>query len=154
MASKSPASRKPVSTRAVAGARQATGRRAQPGRAAAAREDAPVAQAPEGLLRASLNPFRLENLLGLTPPAAGRADAPVAGLGFGALDSFGFRKFEDVLDQRVASALRHLGWPEPQALHEMQAELARLRAELEELRRSTRKQPRSKPAQRGGRRPS
>ena len=106
---------------------------------------APAAASPlpstEELLRAGLKAFRLENLLGLGQPQAkaARADAPVPGLGFPSLDSFGFRKFEDVFDQRVAGALQRLGWPGPDDVAALRAEIAQLQAELAQLRKAPRK---------------
>lgn len=101
-------------------------------------QDAP-ASGPEDMLRAGLKAFRLENLLGLAPPPAAPAQSGMGGLGFGGLDTFGFRKFEDVFDQRVATALRHLGWPEPEAMQALRDEVEQLRSELETLRRAQRK---------------
>jgi len=46
------------------------------------------------------------------------------------LDPFGFRKFEDVFDQRVARALQHLALPTAAAFAELQAEVLRLRARV------------------------
>lgn len=67
-----------------------------------------------------------ESLLGVN-----RGDAPdpkpVA-----APDPFGFRKFEDVFDQRVASALQHLGVPSADAFATLRAEVETLRARLDE----------------------
>jgi hypothetical protein len=50
-----------------------------------------------------------------------------------ALDPFGFRKFEDVFDQRVARALENLGVPSAQAFADLQAEVASLRAKIAAL---------------------
>jgi hypothetical protein len=50
-----------------------------------------------------------------------------------ALDPFGFRKFEDVFDQRVARALENLGVPTAQAFADLQAEVAGLRAKIAAL---------------------
>ena len=44
-----------------------------------------------------------------------------------ALDPFGFRKFEDVFDQRVARALQHLELPTSVAFAELRTEVERLR---------------------------
>ena len=120
---------------------------------------APVEPAPaagglpstEELLRAGLKAFRLENLLGLGQQAkAPRAEAPAPGLGFPSLYSFGFRKFEDVFDQRVAGALQRLGWPGPDDVAALRAEIAQLEAELAQLRKAPRK-PAAKTAPRAGR---
>jgi len=50
-----------------------------------------------------------------------------------ALDPFGFRKFEDVFDQRVARALQHLELPTTAAFAELQAEVERLRERVATL---------------------
>lgn len=103
----------------------------------------------EELLRAGLKAFRLENLLGLGQQAkAARAEAPAPGLGFPSLDSFGFRKFEDVFDQRVAGALQRLGWPAADELAALRAEVAALKAELAALRKPPRPRSAPKPAAR------
>ena len=111
-------------------ARAVTGRKA---RAAAAGSPAPAAtpNTPEEMLRAGLKAFRLDRFMGWMPPAA---EKPAHGLAFPGLDGFGFRKFEDVFDQRVAGALKHLGWPDAQAVQAMQAEIVALRAEVDRLR--------------------
>ncbi len=117
---------------------------------------APAAASPlpstEELLRAGLKAFRLENLLGLGQQAkAARAEAPAPGLGFPSLDSFGFRKFEDVFDQRVAGALQRLGWPGPDDVAALRAEIAQLKAEVAQLRRGAAKRAAPKPAARAPR---
>ena len=118
---------------------------------------APVEPAPaagglpstEELLRAGLKAIRLENLLGLGQQAkAPRAEAPAPGLGFPSLDSFGFRKFEDVFDQRVAGALQRLGWPTADDVAALHAEIEQLKAELAELRKVPRRGAAPKPAAR------
>ena len=63
------------------------------------------------------------------PEACGDKPAP-APLGFGALDSFGLRKFEDVFDQRVAAALQRLGLPSAQELQALRDEVQHLRSQL------------------------
>ncbi|HMN21561.1 MAG TPA: poly granule associated family protein [Ottowia sp.] len=149
MARKPPSPAQPARKRAAA-------RKAAPAaasRAKTARGGADVqasARRPEDLLHAGLKAFRLENLLGLVPPPASPPQAGMPGLGFGALDSFGFRKFEDVFDQRVASALRHLGWPEPEAVLALLDEVQQLRSELEALRRAQRKSAPAKSTSRSG----
>jgi hypothetical protein len=74
-----------------------------------------------------------ESLLGLGPRTAEAAEAPSAAAT--TLDPFGFRKFEDVFDQRVARALQNLQVPTAQAFADLTAEVERLRhavATLEE----------------------
>ena len=100
-------------------------------------QDAP-ASGPEDMLRAGLKAFRLENLLGLAPPPAAPAQSGMGGLGFGGLDTFGFRKFEDVFDQRVAAALRRMGWAGPEQFQALQQQVEQLQAELDRLRRARR----------------
>jgi hypothetical protein len=127
--------------------------------AAAARKK-PAATAPkarpaektggaEGLLRAGLKALGnvrddvakrqanvIEGLLGIgqgkLDATAGAAKAPLT-RGFPSLDSFGLRKFEDVFDQRVATALERLGMPSAQEVQALRAEVARLRERLAEL---------------------
>ena len=50
-----------------------------------------------------------------------------------ALDPFGFKKFEDVFDQRVARALQHLGVPTADTVAELKAEVQRLRETVAKL---------------------
>ncbi|TAN10358.1 MAG: poly granule associated family protein [Burkholderiaceae bacterium] len=114
----------------------ATAKRKAPRRSAKAtpRKTAASASTPktaEDMLRAGLKAFRLDRFMGWMPPAT---EKTAHGLAFPGLDSFGFRKFEDVFDQRVAGALQHLGWPDAQAVQAMQAEIAALRAEVDRLR--------------------
>ena len=76
-----------------------------------------------------------ESLLGLGQRDAngGSTDHPVSAP---ALDPFGFKKFEDVFDQRVARTIERLGLPTAQAFAELTAEVERLRAEVARLRSS------------------
>ena len=57
----------------------------------------------------------------------------------GALDPFGFKKFEDVFDQRVLRTLQRLGVPSAEAFAALTAELERLREELAHLKSPGRK---------------
>jgi len=95
----------------------------------------------EGLLRAGLKALGnvgtdvvkrqthvIEGLLGIQKTDAGGA-RPAAG--FPGLDSFGIRKFEDVFDQRVASALQRLGVPGAEELQALRDEVRQLREQLE-----------------------
>lgn len=68
-----------------------------------------------------------ESLLGLRGDDAGSADRKPAGSPATTLDPFGFRKFEDVFDQRVAGALQHLDVPTAQAFADLKAEVEQLR---------------------------
>lgn len=100
-----------------------------------------VAKGAEDLLYSGLKAFKLENLLGLVPPGASRAEGGAASRGFGPLEGFGLRKFEDVFDQRVAAALLRLGWAGPEQFQALQQQVEQLQAELDRLR-----QPRRTPA--------
>jgi hypothetical protein len=122
-------------------------------KAAAPRKAAPAAKktaAPgkaEGLLRAGLKALDnvrndvakrqanvIEGLLGI---GQGKVDA-ITGAGaksaltrgFPSLDSFGIRKFEDVFDQRVATALQRLGMPSAEEVRALHAEVVLLRERL------------------------
>jgi hypothetical protein len=123
----------------------ATPGQSAPARQAAVRKKAAVAapaQDPaERLLRAGLKALgkvrnelvqqhthAIERLLGIQRSDA-RADPPLAPLGLGAMDSFGLRKFEDVFDQRVATALQRLGMPSAQELQALRDEVQQLRAQ-------------------------
>ncbi len=82
-----------------------------------------------------------ESLLGLgqkRDPNVGDANAASTGkpLLAPALDPFGFKKFEDVFDQRVARTLERLGLPSAQAVADLTAEVERLRGEVARLRSS------------------
>jgi hypothetical protein len=78
----------------------------------------------------------IDRLLGIGPGKAdGTAEANrgVLPRGLKALDPFGIRKLEDVFDQRVASAMQHLGMPTAEEFKALQDEVKRLREELEKL---------------------
>ncbi|MGJ7604291.1 phasin family protein [Variovorax sp. LT1R20] len=101
----------------------------------------------EGLLRAGLKALDnvrndvakrqanvIEGLLGI---GQGKVDAAAAKAaltrGFPSLDSFGIRKFEDVFDQRVATALQRLGMPSAEEVQALREEVAQLRERLAQL---------------------
>ncbi|MBT2334191.1 phasin family protein [Variovorax paradoxus] len=101
----------------------------------------------EGLLRAGLKVLGnvrddvakrqanvIEGLLGIGQgkfdPAGAKATIPRA---FPGLDSFGLRKFEDVFDQRVATALQRLGMPSAEEVQALREEVIRLRERLAQL---------------------
>lgn len=102
---------------------------------------APEKQAgAQGLLRAGLKALGnvrddvvkrqtnvIESLLGIGQP---RSDAPARGFG---LESFGIRKFEDVFDQRVATALQRLGMPTAQEIQELREQMRLLLEHLERI---------------------
>jgi hypothetical protein len=72
-----------------------------------------------------------ESILGLSTKAEQQPDAPNPLTA--ALDPFGFRKFEDVFDQRVARSLEHLGVPSGEAFTDLTAEVERLRVRIAQL---------------------
>ena len=72
-----------------------------------------------------------ESLLGLGQRReAEKAASPIAAT---TLDPFGFKKFEDVFDQRVARAMEHIGVPTAEAFAELKAEVERLRETVARL---------------------
>jgi hypothetical protein len=76
-----------------------------------------------------------ESLLGF---GAGRSKSGDAGestqsLAATAVDPFGFKKFEDVFDQRVARAMVNLGVPTAEAFAALSAEVERLRETVARL---------------------
>ncbi|HSV61309.1 MAG TPA: phasin family protein [Variovorax sp.] len=77
----------------------------------------------------------IDSLLGIAPgkPATAADAKGMLPRGLKALDPFGIRKFEDVFDQRVASALAHLGMPTAEEFKALQDEVKRLREQLEKL---------------------
>jgi hypothetical protein len=137
--------------RKAVAANKSVPRKAVPARKAAAKKAPPVApQAPDkkpaaqGLLRAGLKALDnvrndvakrqanvIESLLGIAPGKADADGKKTAGRGFPGLDSFGIRKFEDVFDQRVATALQRLGMPTAQDIQELREEIRQLREQLE-----------------------
>ena len=126
---------------------------------AAPRKAAPAAKAPpadtaaagtnkaEALLRAGLKALDnvrsdvakrqanvIEGLLGIGQGKADAAGAKAAlTRGFPSLDTFGIRKFEDVFDQRVATALQRLVMPCADEVQAMRDEVAHLRERLAKL---------------------
>ena len=123
-------------------AKKAPAKKAPARKAAGPRKAVPVARktaaaAPgkaEGLLRAGLKALDtvrndvakrqanvIEGLLGIR-----QGKVP-------SLDSFGIRKFEDVFDQRVATALERLGMPGAQEVQALRDEVAQLRERVAQL---------------------
>lgn len=126
---------------------------------AAPRKAAPAAKTPpadtaaagtnkaEALLRAGLKALDnvrndvakrqanvIEGLLGIGQGKADAAGAKAAlTRGFPSLDTFGIRKFEDVFDQRVATALQRLGMPNADEVQALRDEVAQLRERLAKL---------------------
>ena len=76
-----------------------------------------------------------ESLLGFGPARARSGDVaePAQSLATTALDPFGFKKFEDVFDQRVARAMANLGVPTAEAFATLEAEVERLRETVARL---------------------
>ena len=116
--------------------------RKRPSPAATPREATAAKKAggAKGLLRAGLQALGnvhndvvkrqshvIESLLGV------RAAEELKARAFPGLDSFGFRKFEDVFDQRVATALERLGMPSGEEIEALREEVRQLRAQLDSL---------------------
>jgi len=126
-AKKAPAAKKAAPRKTVSAAKK----KAEPGKA-------------EGLLRAGLKALDnvrhdvakrqanvIESLLGIGQGKIDAAGAKAAlTRGFPSLDSFGIRKFEDVFDQRVATALQRLGMPSAEEVQALREEVAQLRERL------------------------
>ncbi|MGJ7510425.1 phasin family protein [Variovorax sp. GT1P44] len=123
-------------TKAAPAKKAAPRKRAAPKKAAAPEtiaQEAAVSQeqaGAKGLLRAGLKALGtvrddvvkrqtnvIESLLGMGKP-------PV-------LDTFGIRKFEDVFDQRVATALERLGMPTAQEIQELREQMRQVLEHLE-----------------------
>ena len=143
---------------------------------AAPRKAAPAAKAPpadtaaagtnkaEALLRAGLKALDnvrsdvakrqanvIEGLLGIGQGKADAAGAKAAlTRGFPSLDTFGIRKFEDVFDQRVATALQRLGMPSADEVQALRDEVAQLRERLATLEKPS--GPRARSSGSGGKR--
>ena len=107
------------------------------------RAGAPPAVAPQtaskGMLRAGLKALSdvrndvvarqsrmFESLLGLGQPGVAKAAAVLP-------DPFGFRKFEDVFDERVARALERLGMPSAAAIQALSDRVDALEESVERL---------------------
>lgn len=142
----------------AAPAKKAAARKAAPGRKAAASKSAVAAKATPatkrpaapGLLRAGLKALGnvrddvvkrqsnvIESLLGIG--AAKREDGVAPARGFPGLDSFGIRKFEEVFDQRVATALQRLGMPSAQEIQALRLQMKLLLEHLERIESGRRK---------------
>lgn len=122
----------------TAGLKKAPAKKVVAKKAAAVKKTAAAPAAKktaEGLLRAGLKALGnvrddvvkrqnnvIEGLLGIH-----KTDAPRA---FPGLDTFGIRKFEDVFDQRVATALQRLGMPTAEEVQALRDEVKQLREQL------------------------
>ena len=93
----------------------------------------------EALLRAGLKALGearerqtrvVETLLGIPSGGASAPRAPAAKTALDSLgDTLGFRKLEDVFDQRIAAALERLGMPSAEEFAALREEVRQLRAE-------------------------
>ena len=77
----------------------------------------------------------IESLLGIGQGA--RSDT--AARKFPSLDSFGIRKFEDVFDQRVATAMQRLGMPTAEEMHALREQMRLLLERLDRIESGRRK---------------
>ena len=112
-----PAKKMPAARKAPA----ATKKPAEPGKA-------------EVLLRAGLK--ALDNVRNDVAKRQANVIEGLLGIGQGkvpGLDSFGIRKFEDVFDQRVATAMQRLGMPGAEEVQALRDEVAQLRARVAQL---------------------
>jgi hypothetical protein len=111
----------------------------------------PATAGAKGLLRAGLKALGnvrddvvkhqthvIESLLGIgkTDAEGGKGGLPRA---FPGLDTFGIRKFEDVFDQRVATALQRLGMPSAQEVQALREQVQLLREQIERMESGRRK---------------
>jgi hypothetical protein len=88
----------------------------------------------EVLLRAGLK--ALDNVRNDVAKRQANVIEGLLGIGQGkvpSLDSFGIRKFEDVFDQRVATAMQRLGMPGPAEVQALRDEIAQLRERVAQL---------------------
>ena len=118
--------------KAPAAARKTAPRKAAP---AASKKPAEPGKA-EVLLRAGLK--ALDNVRNDVAKRQANVIEGLLGIGQGkvpslGLDSFGIRKFEDVFDQRVASALQRLGMPDAAEVQALRDEVAQLRERVAQL---------------------
>jgi hypothetical protein len=127
----------------AAPAKKAPAPKAPAAKAPAARKAAPRKAAPaaaktagkaEGLLRAGLK--ALDTVRNDVAKRQANVIEGLLGIGQGkvpGLDGFGIRKFEDVFDQRVATALQRLGMPDAQQVQALRDEVAQLRERVTQL---------------------
>jgi hypothetical protein len=132
----------------AAAAKKTASRKAAPAKKSQAAAPTKKKAGAQGLLRAGLKALDnvrndvvkrqtnvIESLLGIGQ--AGKPDAPARG--FPGLDSFGIRKFEDVFDQRVATAMQRLGMPSAQESQELREQMRLLLEHLERIESGRRK---------------
>ncbi|NVM92547.1 hypothetical protein FHT32_006238 [Variovorax sp. SG517] len=118
--------------KAPAAARKTAPRKAAP---AASKKPAEPGKA-EVLLRAGLK--ALDNVRNDVAKRQANVIEGLLGIGQGkvpslGLDSFGIRKFEDVFDQRVATAMQRLGMPDAAEVQALRDEMAQLRERVAQL---------------------
>ncbi|KAF1067853.1 phasin family protein [Variovorax sp.] len=155
--------KKATPAKKTAGARTAAKKAAAPRKRSAAKAKSSKAgtgtkpaSSGEGLLRAGLKALDtvrndvakrqasvtnvIEGLLGIGGKGGEEASGAKAVLtrGFPGLDSFGIRKFEDVFDQRVATALQRLGMPTAEEVQALQSQIAALAERLDRLEQAAR----------------
>jgi hypothetical protein len=155
--------KKATPAKKTAGARTAAKKAAAPRKRSAAKAKSSTAgtgtkpaSSGEGLLRAGLKALDtvrndvakrqasvtnvIEGLLGIGGKGGEEASGAKAVLtrGFPGLDSFGIRKFEDVFDQRVATALQRLGMPTAEEVQALQSQIAALAERLDRLEQAAR----------------
>jgi hypothetical protein len=146
--------KKATPAKKTAGAKTAARKTAAPRKRTATK--AKPASSGEGLLRAGLKALDtvrndvakrqasvtnvIEGLLGIGGKGGEEASGAKAVLtrGFPGLDSFGIRKFEDVFDQRVATALQRLGMPTAEEVQALQSQIAALAERLDRLEKAAR----------------
>lgn len=146
--------KKATPAKKTADAKTAARKTAAPRKRTAAK--AKPASSGEGLLRAGLKALDtvrndvakrqasvtnvIEGLLGIGGKGGEEASGAKAVLtrGFPGLDSFGIRKFEDVFDQRVATALQRLGMPTAEEVQALQSQIAALAERLDRLEKAAR----------------
>ncbi len=140
-----------VKKKAVAAKKAVPVKKPAPRKAAQPKKKTSAAPAKEagaqGLLRAGLKALGnvrndvvkrqanvIDSLLGNAQP---KPDAPARGVA--GLDSFGIRKFEDVFDQRVATAMQRLGMPSALEIQELREQMRLLLEHLERIESGRRK---------------
>ena len=112
--------------------RGAAGKSSSSARAKAAQPELPVP--PQTTAAAMLE----SGMKALERARKSAENGPAAKVVASLIDPFGFRKLEDVFDQRVASALERLGQPSPEVLMALIEEIQALRARVEQLEKARR----------------